>query len=339
MIKMPLNDLIEKISEKASISKSEIDIKIDEKLKQLSGLISKEGAAHIIANELGVKLFEQVSGKLQIKNILAGMRDVETVGKVQQIFEPRNFVTKDNREGKVGSFVIADETGSIRIVCWGSQADTIEKIKANDIIKVISGYIRENTGRKEVHMNDRGKIIINPPDESIGEVKAYSSSSRKEIKELTENDNNAEILGTIVQVFEPRFFEVCPECGKRARQNEEGFFCEAHKKVEPVYSYVLNSVLDDGTGTIRAVFFRNQALRLLGKTEEEMLTYKNEPEKFNEVKIEILGNFVKLIGRATKNTMFDRLEFMANLVYTDVDPKLEAKWLESEIKKVEAVSQ
>lgn len=338
MIKMPLNNIVDKITEKANISKSEIDVKIDQKLKQLSGLISKEGAAHIVANELGVKLFEQVSGKLQIKNILAGMRDVETVGKVQQIFEARNFVTKDNREGKVGSLVIADETGSIRVVCWGSQADNIANLKENDVVKIISGYVRENTGRKEVHMNDRGKIVINPPDETVGEVKSYSAN-RKEIKELNENDDNIEILGTVVQVFEPRFFEVCPECGKRARQNEEGFFCEKHNKVEPAYSYVLNSILDDGSDTIRAVFFRNQALRLLGKTEEEMLKYKDEPEKFNELKTEMLGNFVKLVGRVTKNTMFDRIEFMANLVYTDVDPKKEKEKLEEEIGKVEAVSE
>lgn len=339
MIKMPLSDIINKISEKANISRAEIDVKIEQKLKQLSGLISKEGAAHIIANELGVKLFENISGRLQIKNILAGMRDVETVGKVQQIFEARDFVTRDNRKGKVGSFVLADETSSIRIVCWGSQADNIAKFKENDVVKIISGYVRENNGRKEVHLNDRGKLIINPRDETVGEVKVYAQAERKGIKDLTENDDNVEILGTIVQVFEPRFFEVCPECGKRVRQSEDGFACEVHNKVEPAYSYVVNASLDDGTENIRAVFFRNQALRLLNKTEEEMLKYKDSPDKFEEVKTELLGNFVKLIGRTTKNTMFDRIEFLANLVFTDVDPKIEMKKLEEEVKKVETVAE
>jgi len=339
MIKMPYNEIIDKISKEAKISAQEIELKINEKLKQLSGLISKEGAAHIVANELGIKLFEQVSGKLQIKNILAGMRDVETVGKVQQIFEARNFVTKDNREGKVGSLVLADESGSIRIVCWGEQADNLSKIKENDIVKVISGYVRENNGRKEVHLNDRAKFIINPPGETVGEVKTYEKASRKSIKELGENDDNVELLGTVVQVFEPRFFEVCPECNKRARPSEDGFVCETHNKVDPQYSYVLNAVLDDGTETIRAVFFRQQALRLLGKTEQEMLVYKDNLEAFNQVKTDMLGAFVKIIGRTTKNTMFDRLEFMANLVFTDVDPKQEIKQLQEEVSKEETVQE
>jgi len=118
MIKMPYNDILEKIKEKSGLSEEEIKEKIDTKLKQLSGLISKEGAAHIVANELGVKLFDALGGKLQIKNILAGMRSVEVVGKVLRVFELREFNSK-GRAGKVASFVIGDETGTIRIVMWG----------------------------------------------------------------------------------------------------------------------------------------------------------------------------------------------------------------------------
>ena len=92
---MPLEQAISKIKEASGLSEEEIKGKIDAKLDQLSGLVSKEGAAYIIANELGVKLFEQTSGKLQIKNILAGMRDVETVGKVTRKFDVKEFQRKD----------------------------------------------------------------------------------------------------------------------------------------------------------------------------------------------------------------------------------------------------
>ncbi len=136
MIKIPITDIISKIQAKTNLSEQEINVKIDKKLDQLSGLISREGAAHIIANELGIKLFEQTTGKLQIKNVLAGMRNVETLGKVQRLFELREFQT-ENRSGKVASLVAADETGSIRIVLWGDQADKIKQIKEKDIIKII----------------------------------------------------------------------------------------------------------------------------------------------------------------------------------------------------------
>ena len=149
MIQVPLSQIIEKIKEEKGLSEEEINARIQAKLTQLSGLISKEGAAHIIANELGIKVIE-MGGKLKIKNILAGMRSVETFGKVTRIFEVRDF-KKENREGRVGSFIIGDETGTIRIVCWGSQADKIREFKENDIVRVQNGYVRENNNSKENH--------------------------------------------------------------------------------------------------------------------------------------------------------------------------------------------
>jgi len=328
LFKIPLDDIINTIKKKSNITEEEINTRIEKKLKQLSGLISKEGAAHIVANELGVKLFDQYTGKVQIKNILTGMRDVETVGKVQQTFDIRDFQT-ETRSGKVGSFVLGDETGTIRVVVWGSQADDISQLNKDTIIKIKSGYVRENQGRKEIHLNDRSKLIINPPGEKVGEVKPFTVK-RKKINDLQETDENIELLATIVQVFEPRFFEICPECNKRLKQVEGSFICETHKNITPEYSYVLNLVLDDGTETIRTVFFRNQLENLLNKNKEQILVYKNNPEKFEEIRTSLLGNIIKVNGRVTKNTMFDRLEFITNRVFPNPDPKEEVERLKKE---------
>lgn len=329
MIKVPLSTIIEKIKEKSGLSEEEINSRIKQKMDQLSGLISEEGAAHIIANELGIKLFEELSGKLQIKNILSGMRNVEVVGKVQQIFPITEFQRQDGSSGKVANLIIADETGSIRIVLWGSQADVLKDIKENTIIKIISGYVRENNNRLEVHLNEKSELIVSPEGESIEQVKQYVST-RKNISDIKEDDADIELLATIVQIFEPRFFEVCPQCNKRIRQREDGFFCEEHNIVNPNYSYVLNLVLDDGTETIRTVFFRKQIENLLGLTQEQILEYKDNPEKFEEVKNTLSGNTIKVIGRTNKNELFDRLEFIARLVFPKPEPKEEIERLKKE---------
>jgi len=137
-------------------------------------------------------------------------------------------------------------------------------------------------------------------------------------------------MGTIVQIFEPRFFEVCPKCGSRTTQKEDKFFCKMHDIVEPAFSYVFNVSLDDGTGTIRIGLFRNQAERLAGKTNEEMLVYRESPEKFEDVKTKILGTIVKFVGRVRKNEMFDRLEFNANFVDPSPNPEQELERLKKE---------
>ncbi|MFH0979064.1 MAG: OB-fold nucleic acid binding domain-containing protein [Candidatus Woesearchaeota archaeon] len=324
MIQIPLADVLSKIKEKTGLSDEEINSRIALKLKQLSGLISREGAAHIVANELGVKLFENLSGKLQIKNILAGMRDVETIGKVLFVNEPREFQS-ENRSGKVGSIVIGDETGTIRIVCWGNQADKMSSVVQDNIVKIKGGYVRENNGIKEVHLNDRGLLMVNPKGETVGEVKsqALEKPARKTIKELQENDNNVEVLGTIVQAFEPKFYEVCPQCNKRLKQSDSGFVCDQHSSVVPSYAYVLNLFLDDGTENIRVVFFRDQVEKLVSKSKELMLSMRDKPEEFETLKTELLGNIIKVSGRVTKNQMFDRLELVARSVDPSPNPQEE----------------
>lgn len=340
MIKVPFEDIIARIKEKSGISEDELVSRINDKKKQLAGLISNEGAAHIVANELGVKIFDEVSGKLQIKNVLAGMRDVETAGRAVQIYEAREF-NSNGRQGKVATLLIGDETGTIRVVLWGSQADNVRNIKSNDVIKIVGGYVRENNGRKEIHLNERSQLAINPLNITIGEVASgkgveLKKPSRKAIIDIKESESNVEILGTLVQAFEPRFFEICPKCSKRARMSEEGVFvCSEHGQVSPEYSYVFNAVIDDGTDNIRAVFFRQQMEKLFQRSREEVLKFKDEPQGFEAVKNEILGSIVKLSGRANKNEAFGRVEFVANSVEVNPDPKEELEMLEKTITPAE----
>ena len=332
MIQMQLTEMIKKITAETGMTEEEINEKIKAKLEQLSGLISKEGAAHIIANELGVKVMPKTSGKMSIKDIQQGMRDVEVTGKVTHHFGIREFKVED-REGKVGNIIIGDGTGSSRVVCWGEKAGEIEKIKVDDIIRVAGGYVKSNQGRNEIHMNERSSIVINPEGVTIDIAAGagQGEAKRKKIGELQDTDTGVEILGSIVQVFDPKFFEVCPECGKRARPDETGkFACAQHGQVAPKYSYLLNAFLDDGTGNIQAVFFRNSVEDLLGKSPEEVLACREDPEKIGEFKTELLGTLVKVTGRINKNDMFDRIEFVVQSVDRKPDPDEELKRLDGE---------
>ena len=169
MIRMPFPEVISKIQAKTSLSEQEILDKIEAKRSALSGLISKEGAAHIIANELNVKLFESSNGK--IKDLFPGMRNVEFVGRVTQVYDVRSFSRSDGSTGLVGSFSVGDDTGFMRVVCWGSKTDIIQKLSEGTAVKIVSGMMRENQrGYKEVHLNDTSKVIVDP-EEKIPDIK------------------------------------------------------------------------------------------------------------------------------------------------------------------------
>jgi len=66
--------------------------------------------------------------------------------------------------------------------------------------------------------------------------------------------------------------------------------------------------------------------------QQKILEYKDAPEKFEEVKNSLLGDMIKVVGRVNKNELFDRLEFIARLVFK-ADPKEEIERLKKEAEK------
>lgn len=313
MYKIPLGELKEKLLASGKISSEKLEQYIKEKINDLSGLISEEGAAHIIANELGVEIVPEAKDKLKIKEVYVGMRNISTVGKVVKKFEVREFA-KGEKTGKVCSLIFGDETGTIRVVFWNEQVDLLNEIKEDDILLVKNAYVRENRDAKEIHLGNAGEIEVNPEGETISSVRQSAEFTRKEIGALQGGEERVEIMGTIVQVFDPRFFYTCPECRKRVLEVETGHECSEHGIIKPNMGYVMNAILDDGTGNIRGVFWRDQTNHLLDKAEEEVVTFKENLALFEDVKTDLLGEQYKLMGRVQKNEMFDRLEFNVQLV-------------------------
>ncbi len=309
MINLSYNQIVEKIQIEKGLNSSEIDAKVTKKLRDLGDLISKEGAAYIVANELGVKIFEDFSKKtLKINQIMPGMGSVNLVGKVLQIYSVREFDT-GTRQGKIGSLLLGDETGTIRVVMWDTnQIREIENdnIRLDKVIKLKNAYVKENNSFKEIHMGNRSSLDLNP-EETIGEIKINNSFNKKQIKDLIAGENAA-ISGTIVQVFEPRFYDACSQCNKKVTVNDGVSKCEFHPTSSITKNPILNLYLDDGTDSIRVVAFRDLAVKIMS----EINQIKDNPSYFEEAKINILGSQFKFNGKVTKNEMFDRNEFIIN---------------------------
>ena len=79
--------------------------------------------------------------------------------------------------------------------------------------------------------------------------------------------------------------------------------------------------------------FKNQILNLLGKTHEEMLKYKDDPAAFEQVKTDLLGQIIRVVGRARNNELFNRLEFIAQLVFPNPDPEPEIEKVKAQLEK------
>ena len=310
--RIPFAEIREKILQSGKINSIELEGRMKEKINELSGLISEEGAAHIIANELGIELYSGKE-KLKIKELYSGMRNISTVGRITRKFEVREFA-KGDKTGKVASLILGDETGTIRVVFWNDQADLFGALQEDETVLIKNAYVRENNGGKEIHVNEQTEIKVNPEGEIISSVRGNYDFERKNIAQLQDTMDKVEILGTIVQVFDPRFFRVCMECGKKVLDSEGRLSCAEHGEVKTALSCVLNLILDDGTGTIRGVFWRNQMQHLLNKSEVELNTYQENQSSFENVKTDLLGEQLKVRGRVKRNELFDRLEFNVQMV-------------------------
>jgi len=315
MIPIPFEEIVQKLIVETKLEDAQIREKISEKMASLSGLISPEGAAHIVANELNVKLFSS-SQLAKVNQIREGMRNVTIAGRIKTIFPIKQFNT-GQRQGTVGSFLLEDETGAVRITLWNEMTNHLARLQQGDIVQLKSAYVRlNNLGFRELHLNDRSQVVRNPPGV---EIAASPPDVQKKIAELDGSEGTATIVGHVVNVFDPRFFEQCPTCRKRVGLREEGgFSCEAHGVVQPLYGYVVNLLLDDGSGTLRVACWKEQADALFGNLDVVV----ESPQLFDTLKNEVLGSIVKVTGTVRKNELSANVEISARQVVKDTSGQL-----------------
>ncbi len=300
---MDYEKLISLITKGSGLKKEDIERRIEAKRAKLSGLVSKEGAAQIVASELGVRFDRQ---KVKINELMQGMKKVGVIGKIIALYPVREFMRKESKS-KVCSFVLADDTASVRVVLWDTNHIRLveEKIIAQgSVIEIKNAAVRGD----ELHLS--GLSEISKSDEEIAAIEK-PAEKEKTINELSENDR-AFFRAAIVQAFEPRFFNVCPECGKRAEQEGNQFSCSQHGVVAPKERFLIGLMLDDGKANIRAVLFTEQAEKLFGETNMK------SPDVFLKKKEEILGKEFYFSGRARINKLFNTLEFTIDNV-NDID--------------------
>jgi replication factor A1 len=287
--------LVEFISDNSGVSVEEIEKKIEAKQAKLAGLISKEGAAQVIAAELNVNFDKQI---VKIAHLVPGMRKINLVGKVIDLFPVREY-SKNGRSGKIGSFILADDTSNIRTVLWDE--NHIELISKGDISKDICVEIGNASIRNgEIHLGSFSEIKVT--EKVVDNVILEKPTFTKEIIDFNPNDAVA-TRAFIVNMFEPKFFEVCPQCRKKVSETGD---CNEHGSVTPEKRALLSLMLDDGTDSVRGTVFSDVLEKIFSKEELE------NSELFAMKKKEYLGKEMILKGQVRKNQMFDSNDFIIN---------------------------
>jgi len=308
MVEDNYTKILKRISKASGLTEEEIERKVEAKIAKLSGLISKEGAAQVVSAELGINFDNE---KFKIDELLPGMRKVNTIGKVIELFPVRSF-ERQGKQNKVVNFVIADDTSNIRIVLWDTHhIELIENgtIKEGSIVEVAGGSMRDN----EIHLGSFSELKLS--DESLEDVKTERIVKEKSILDFKTNDS-VSVRAFIVQAFDPRFFYVCPECRKKATPEGDGYNCAEHGKVIAEKRALINFVLDDGTETVRAVLFHD-------KLKDVGFTDLDNSDILSQQKQNLLGKEMIFSGNVRVNKFFNNQEFIIdNVQALDIDDLL-----------------
>ena len=287
--------LVAFIAQHAGLSVEEVMRKVVAKQEKLSGLISKEGAAQVIAAELNINFDKQI---VKIAHLVVGMRKINLIGKVVGLSPIREY-SKNGRSGRIGSFTLADDSSNIRTVLWDeNHIDLIagNHISEGSVVEIGNASIRNG----ELHLGSFSEIKVS--DKVLEGVVLEKPLSHKQIKDFIPNEPVA-VRAFVVQLFEPKFFSVCPECKKKV--NGEGM-CAEHGKVVALRRSLVSFVLDDGTDSIRSTLFSEVLEKLISKETIE------DQELFARWKTEMLGKEIIATGMVRRNQMFDSNDFVVN---------------------------
>ncbi len=284
--------LVLRISESAKISVDDIERRVEAKRAKLSGLVSKEGAAQIVAAELGINFDQE---RMKIAQLLQGMRKVNVIGKIIEVFPIAEY-NKNGRSGKVCSFRLGDDSSNTRVVLWDNHHISLieeDKIGKGSFVEISNASVRNG----EIHLSSFSDIKKSKEElKNVVEGKVFNY---KKLSDAKAGDNFT-TRAVVVQVFDPKYFEVCPECGKKV----SGGKCAVHGEVKGKKRAILNIVLDDGNESIRGVLF-GENINKLGLNDEEIFSL----ELFSGKKKELLGEEKFFSGNMRSNQIYNTNEF------------------------------
>src|SRR3990167_6687596 len=91
MIQQSYESLVVRIAEAAKLSVSEVESRVNAKLVELQDLVSKAGAAHIVANELKVQMFDNTPQVIKVRDAVPGLSAVTLTGGGVALFLAKVF--------------------------------------------------------------------------------------------------------------------------------------------------------------------------------------------------------------------------------------------------------
>ncbi|MFX0035846.1 MAG: DUF2240 family protein [Candidatus Hermodarchaeota archaeon] len=242
-----------------------------------------------------IKTLETSQGIVSFKGIITSIDNIKTI------------TLKSGETISLLGFIVSDNTDSIRVTLWRDKAEEYSKILTDgqglSLEKVLLKY---NNFSKRNEVSLIKDSLLKLEDLKIKNLKINETVTKNEfatnfsgnyIKINTINAPGiAEIKGFIAKDLNNiTIYEGCKHCFKKIDN------CTCGKGEDTEFRMIINLIIDDGTGTIRATFMGDLAEKLIGISTANIVKIKetSEFEKFLEKKSsEFLGKDIIIRGKA-----------------------------------------
>ncbi len=235
------------------ISQEELNKEIEKKRKKYGKLLAEEDIFVLIAKELNIKIKNGV--KTKINEIVPG-QSVDIEAEIKQIYPVKQF-RKGKGFGKMQSVILTDETGEARLTFWQKDIDNIKKLQKGGHYFFYSLEPREYNGKIYLNFGADSSIEENL-DKPKREIKYLK------IEDLKENMYDVNVKAKILAVYPAKEF---------IRDN--------------VKRKVVNFVIGDETGKIKATAWTENADSVLSLPEKAVVAIEDGYTKINQEQLEL----------------------------------------------------
>lgn len=217
-------NVLEKLLTGTTKTRKEILSLIEQKKQKFSGLLTDDGAAFMIAKELGVNLSGTQNTQsnnenkntptktLKLSELSDGQRDLNLKVRLMHVFSPKKF-EKNGKKGVLCNAIVADDAKEMRLTLWRDDVKKLfdEKIERGAILELSNVGVSSYNEQKQLSIGFGGTF-----SESQTSEPNFPAPQEKtvKLKELSANQNNIDVFAKINRVFAQRDFESNGRQGK-----------------------------------------------------------------------------------------------------------------------------
>ena len=261
----------------------------------------------------------------KIIDLRGGMGNVEVTARLLSLEE--KIVTARGKEKKIYSGLMGDTTGKIPFTSWKDFG-----LNENDVLTVTNGYVKSWRGAPQLVFDENSQVeklaSDKLPPEKIG-------TSLVSISVLIERGGGVDMMveGTVLEVLKSSgFIYRCPDCNRVLRNG----ICGIHGEVLGVPDLRIKVILDDGTGSLTALFNRELTEQILGMTLDECKTTAEEAMNYAIIEHKIIECMAARPLQVTGDAFSDEfsLTFLVrNVHFVSLDIQKEANELLKELEE------